>query len=176
MWQWPFLMSFSSQHAKALLWMIRKWISLKFWCALTRFWTLLSRLRTRLTYNRTSESFVEMRNLHNLCIVLNLRIIGQVQSKKPMMINVQTNIYLYVFWQKWNNWQSKQKGEYENVCNLGRLFERLRQVYHLLHLTLLITNLNFNSSVKLYIKLVNIIHILLTWANEFMFGCSAMFA
>ena len=153
--------------------MILKWISLKFWCALTRFWTLLSRLRTRLTYNRTSESDVEMRNL---CSVLNFRIIGQVQSKKPMMINVQTNIYLYVFWQKWNNWQSKQKGEYENVCNLGRLFERLRQVYHLLHLTLLITNLNFNSSVKLYIKLVNIIHILLTWANEFIFGCSAMFA
>ena len=40
---------------------------------------------------------------------------------------------------------------------LADYFERLRQVYHLLLLTLLITNLNFNSSVKLYKILVNIV-------------------
>ena len=114
------------------------------WLALTWSKSLLSRLRTRLTFDLSESWFSKARKWP---ILFHYRT-SAIEKSFPIVINIQIN-------------------KNETICKINKntklktciisadYFERLRQVYHLLFLTLLITNLNFNSSVKYYKRLVS---------------------
>ena len=114
------------------------------WLALTCSKSLLSRLRTRLTFDLSESWFSKARKWP---ILFHYRT-SAIEKSLPIVINIQIN-------------------KNETICKINKntnlktciisvdYFERLRQVYHLLFLTLLITNLNFNSSVKYYKRLVS---------------------
>ena len=114
------------------------------WLALTWSKSLLSRLRTHLTFDLLEyDSWISI--FRNCPILSHNRTIA-LEKSLPIVVKIQIN-------------------KNETICKINKnmnlktciisvdYFERLRQVYHLLFLTLLITNLNFNSSVKYYKRL-----------------------
>ena len=115
------------------------------WLALTWSKSLLSRLRTLLTFDLLdNNSWI---SIFRHCPILFRNRTIALEKSLPIVVKIQIN-------------------KNETICKINKnmnlktciisvdYFERLRQVYHLLFLTLLITNLNFNSSVKNYKRLV----------------------
>ena len=113
---------------------------------MTRSKSLLSRLVTRLTFDLSDFDSLISEFRH--CPILFHYRTSVIEKSLPIVINIQVN-------KKVTNCKINKNMNLKTCIISVDYFERLRQVYHLLFLTLLITNLNFNSSVKNYKRLVS---------------------